>query len=188
MISLHVVAALALSSAAAFPSESLYQLDVPLESHDGKEAKLADFAGTPVLFAMFYATCPRACPLLISDVKGVMAKLDERERKAVRVVLVSLDPERDTAAVLKGVVESRDLAGWTLLRASPADTRAIATAIGVRYRDVGAAGGADGPIEHSSKIVLLDARGAPVAGREAQSSTDDLVKKIRAQVAQRAGP
>lgn len=182
-----VVATLALSAAQAFPSESLYQLDVPLEAHDGKKAKLADFAGKPVVFAMFYATCPRACPLLISDVKSVVAKLDEQERKGLRVVLVSLDPERDTPFVLQGVVESRGLQGWTLLRASAADTRALATAVGVRYRDVGTAGGADGPIEHSSKIVLLDWRGVPVADREAQSSTDELVKAIRAQVAQRTG-
>ena len=82
------------------------------------------------------------------------------------MVLVSLDPERDTAALLAKTHDERSLGRqWTLLRTDRQTTRTLAAALGVRYRDNG-----DGSIEHTSKIVLLDQDGVVAATRDAIGS------------------
>lgn len=162
------------------PAESLYQLEGRFEDQTGTARALADFAGAPTLFAMFYATCPRACPMLISDVKNVLGKLTAEERTRVRVVLVSLDPARDTPAVLAKTMEARglDASRWTLMRTSPENTRALAAALGVRYRAQG-----DGSVDHTSRIVLLDAGGVMVGRKDGLGGTaEDLIAAVRSLV------
>ncbi len=56
--------------------------------------------GHPVLIAMFNATCPDACPLLIADLQRIEGELPSRIKADLRIVLVSLDPERDTPDAL----------------------------------------------------------------------------------------
>lgn len=167
------------------PSESLYQVEGRFEDQAGKQRSLSELAGSPTLFAMFYATCPRACPMLIADVKNVLAKLTPEEEARVRVVLVSLDPARDTPEVLRRTMEARGLDAdrWTLLRTSPESTRALAAALGVRYRAKG-----DGSVDHSSKIVLLDEGGVMVDRKDGLGGdAGKLVKALRALVSRISG-
>lgn len=158
-----MIAALALalalspSLAAALPDDSVYLLEgKSFVDHAGDTRALDVHRGRPVLLAMFYATCPSACPRLIADVQRTLALLSEAERDEVRVVLVSLDPARDTPAVLARAIASRGLdpQRTTLLTGSDADTRRLAAVLGVKYRDDG-----QGAIDHTSRIVVLDALG-----------------------------
>ncbi|MDP2341854.1 MAG: SCO family protein [Deltaproteobacteria bacterium] len=162
MIALFSVAALLAFAPPALPSDSLYLVEDRFEDHSGRARTLADFRGQTVLLAMFYARCPQACPLLISDVKRVLAALPPAERDVVKVVLVTLDPERDTPAFLATTMTNRSLptTQWTLMRTDAAATRTLSAVLGVRYRD-----GVDGAIDHTSQIALLDREGRKIAVR-----------------------
>jgi protein SCO1/2 len=162
MIALASVVALLALAPPALPSDSLYLVEDRFEDQRGHALQLAAFRGQPVLLAMFYARCPQACPLLITDVKRVLAGLPALERSLVKVVLVTLDPERDTAVFLQETLTARALddGQWTLLRTDPAATRTLAAVLGVRYRE-----GAGGAIDHTSQIALLDRAGRKVAVR-----------------------
>jgi protein SCO1 len=165
------------------PPDSLYQVEGVFEDQDGKKGTLGVARGEIVLMAMFYATCPMACPMLISDVKRVLAAVPEAERARVRVVLVSLDPARDTPKILKDVFTTRaiDPKQFTLLRTDDTTTRTLAATLGVRYRDNG-----DGSIDHTSKIALLDRQGVVRATRDAIGADPTaFVASIRAQLATR---
>lgn len=150
------------AAAPSYPDDSVYLLDSKLVDQHGDRVRLDVFAGKPVLLAMFYATCPSACPRLIADVRRVLATLPEEQRRDVRVVLVSLDPERDTPAVLAGVVKARGLDDerTRLLAGTPEDTRRLAAILGVKYRDDG-----KGAIDHSSRIAVVDGKGR-IVGRK----------------------
>lgn len=166
---------------ASVPPDSLYQVEGAFEDQDGKKVTLGVARGEVTLLAMFYATCPMACPMLIADVKRVLAAIPEAERARVRVVLVSLDPARDTPKILKDVFATRSLdpKQFTLLRTDDSTTRTLAAALGVRYRDNG-----DGSIDHTSKIALLDRRGVVRATRDAIGAEPaTFVTNIRAQLA-----
>ncbi|MCB9663575.1 MAG: SCO family protein [Alphaproteobacteria bacterium] len=144
----------------ALPGDSLYQLTVDAVDQTGASRTLDAHRGHPVVVSMFYAHCPVACPMLIEDVKRFEETLDPEVRADLRVVLVSLDPARDTPEVLAEAVatHSIDAARWTLLRTPPGAVREVAAALGIRYRRA-----PDGEMNHSSILTLLDRRGVPVA-------------------------
>ncbi len=134
---------------------SIYALDAALVDHDGTSVKLDVFRGKPVIIAMFYSSCPYACPTLISNVKKIEAALAPEVRAEVRVLLVSFDPKNDTPAVLRGVIEKHqlDASRWKLSTGTEDTVRDVAAVLGIKYRD------AEGAFNHSSVITLLDRKG-----------------------------
>lgn len=142
--------------AAAVPGDSLYQLDLPLTDQSGKAVSLDLYAGGPVLVTMFYGSCPHVCPMLIATVQRYEGELPEAGRKRLRVLMVSLDPDRDTPAKLTEVAQRHrvDLARWTLARAGADDVRRLAAALGIQYRKL-----PDGEFSHATVITLLDPQG-----------------------------
>lgn len=157
---------------------SLYVLKGKLTDTEGKKIELSDLKGKPVLISMFYATCPMACPMLISDIKKIEQKLDEKTKKDLRVVLVSVDPKRDTPQALTKLRDAHkvDEERWSMLSAEPDFVEELAAVLGIRYRF-----GSGGAIHHSTAIVLLDREGVIVDRIEGlKQPTDDLVAKLKA--------
>lgn len=157
--------------------DSLYALDGPLTDQDGRQITLAHFQGKPVLISMFYATCPHACPMLVSDVKKIEAELDPAIRKDLQIVVVTFDPERDTVEALRQLrkLHKVDEKRWHFLRTDPELVRELAAVLGIRYRFT-----PDGAIGHSSVITLLDRQGAIVSRVEGvRQPADDIVRKLR---------
>ena len=144
--------------------DSVYVLAAPLVDQRGRTVGLDLFRGHPVLISMFYANCPDACPLLIADLQRMERELPPRINADLRIVLVSLDPERDTPDALQALARTRqvDEARWRLLRAPEDTVRDIAALLGVKYRRL-----PDGSFNHSSVITLLDPDGAVVARDDA---------------------
>jgi protein SCO1/2 len=127
---------------------------------------------------MFYASCPNACPMLIADIKRVDAQLDVATRNRTRVLLVSLDPQRDTPATMKDAAlrQQVDLARWKLARAEPGREREIAAVLGIRYRPQ-----ADGEINHSSVLSVLTRSGVVDLRQEGlQLPPGPIVERLRA--------
>jgi len=153
------------SMEAASPrGDSIYALSASLVDQRGRPAGLDVFRGHPVLISMFYATCPDACPLLIADLQRIESELSPRIRADLRIVLVSLDPWRDTPEALLALARARhvDESRWRLLRAPEDTVREIAALLGIKYRRL-----PDGNFNHSSVITLLSPDGVIVARDEA---------------------
>lgn len=154
---------------------NLYALDLPMRSQRGDGGRLDELRGHPVLLSMFYTTCPRACPLLIQDIQALEHELRPAARESLRVLLVSLDPERDVRAALEGVVGRHHLdARWTLGAVPPDAVREVATALGVRYRPLPGGGFA-----HTAVLTLVDGEGRIVARSEGGDGREELVAKVR---------
>jgi protein SCO1/2 len=94
--------------------------------------------------------------MLISTIQRFELGLPEANRKRLRVLMVSLDPERDTPAKLTEVAQRHrvDAARWTMARAEAGDVRRLAAALGIQYRQL-----PDGEFNHSTVITLLDPQG-----------------------------
>jgi protein SCO1/2 len=143
------------SAANALPGDSVYQLDIALDAHDGSQQAFADRRGRPQLVTMFYSSCPMVCPMIIDSLRMTRQALDEDARKDLDVLAVSFDSERDDPATLRALAEKRKLGdGWTLAHVSAADARALAAVLGIQYRQL-----PDGEFSHSSELVLLDREG-----------------------------
>ena len=63
---------------------------------------LSDFRDDKVVVIYFgYVSCPDACPLTLGKVSAAMQKMKAEEREQVRMILISVDPERDTPQMLE---------------------------------------------------------------------------------------
>src|SRR5690606_13904394 len=109
-----------------------------------------------VIVTMFYASCPAACPLLIDTIRAVERSLDAKQRSQLRVLMVTVDPARDTPAALTALAKSRriDLARWTLATSDEATIRKVAALLSIQYRKL-----PDGDFNHSSVLTVLSRDG-----------------------------
>src|SRR5262249_25277289 len=122
--------------AAELPGDSVYRLDTPLVDQDGRAFPLAARAGRPQLISMFYTPCAYVCPLIIDTLKKTHRALAPAERAKVDVLLISFDPERDSAARLHEVFGERhlDAKSWTLARTEAPNVRKLAAVFDIQYR------------------------------------------------------
>jgi protein SCO1/2 len=97
--------------AAAFKNVDLtgldYARDFALTDHTGKPRTLADFKGKAVVLFFGFTQCPDVCPTTMAEMASVMKALGPQADK-VQVLFVTLDPERDTPALLAQYVPAFD--------------------------------------------------------------------------------
>jgi protein SCO1/2 len=147
--------------AATFSKNSLYQADVAFTTDAGREFKLGELRGRPVVLTMFFASCGYACPLLVADIAAIRAQLPAELRDRAALVLVSFDTVRDTPAALATYRAQHALdAQWTLLHGSADSVRELAALLGVKYQQA-----ADGMFSHSNLITILNPEGEIVHQR-----------------------
>jgi protein SCO1 len=165
------------AAAAELPRNSVYQLDVALTDQDGRASYWRDAAnptGGPRIVSVFYSRCDYVCPMVFEAVKNIEAGLPPEARQRLQVGLITLDPARDDVAALKKTAEQRagDPARWRLYRTPAADTRKLASVLGVQYRRL-----SNGEFNHSTLIILLDAQGVELARTENIAKTDPVFLK-----------
>lgn len=151
---------------------SIYNLRAKLVDQNGQPQQLDLYRGQPVLVSMFYSSCPNTCPLLIDTVKSVEAALAPADRALLRVLLISIDPARDTPQVLRELAASRhlDSARWTLATTDEATVRKVAAVLNVQYRRL-----PNGEFNHSSIITVLSPRGEILRQSSALGAADAAV-------------
>lgn len=180
-----VLAALAMAAAAIaaprpgpLPRDSVYQLPVHLIDQHGKAFDWGKKRGKVQLVSMFYTSCQYICPLIVDSGKAIERQLTPAEQQRLGILLVSMDPKRDTPAALMTVATKRKLdpTRWTLASPRAEDVREVAGLLGIRYRAL-----ADGEFNHTSALVLLDAEGRILARTEQMGSKPDpeFVQQVR---------
>jgi protein SCO1 len=130
--------------------------DFTLTSQDGTEVTLGDFRGKVVAVTFIYASCPDVCPLLSDKLARVQDALGPDFGTKVAFLSITVDPERDTPAVLKEHAEAldADLAGWSFLTWSKAAIGDVAHRYGVAVTPA-----AEGQVDHTLLTTLIDRRG-----------------------------
>ncbi len=151
------------SAKASFPADSVWQLNAHITDQNGKTIALKELAGKPRLLSMFYSSCPYMCPLIIDTALAVQHDLSAQEREKLGVLMISIDPKKDTPKVLLELMTKRKLnpKEWTLARANEKDVRSIAALLNIRYREL-----EGGDFNHTSVLILIDAQGRIIARTE----------------------
>lgn len=151
-------------------------LDFKLTDDLGKPVTGADYRGKVVLLYFGYTHCPDVCPLTLAQLHVVMQRLGPLADGA-RILFVSVDPARDTPAIMHAYVNAFDPRAVGLT----GDARAIET-LSKRYRSAFSRepGSADGNYEvsHSSAIYVFDADGRARVLATPSASQDDLVHDL----------
>ena len=128
-----------------------------VRAEDHKAVTGADYRGKVTLLYFGYTFCPDVCPLTLSNVAQVLKRLGP-DASRVRLLFVTVDPDRDSLAVLKRYTEAfaPEIDG---LRGDADALAALARRYRVAYSvDPHGAGGAY-EVTHSSGIYVFDRRG-----------------------------
>jgi protein SCO1/2 len=115
-----------------------------------------DLQGKWSLLFFGFTHCPDICPLTLLDLSRWLPGLPEEIAKDTQVILVSLDPVRDTPEVLEQYVSafSKDFIGVT---GEFLTLRRFANELNVAFAKV--TQGDDYTVDHSGNIVLINPRG-----------------------------
>ena len=167
-----------LYSAEDVNTKSIFQLDHKWTSQQNKSYLLRDLSGHPIVTTMTFASCPGACPLMISDIKSFDRLLTKKEKNKIKYITFSIDPARDTPKELKKFHKKMHLDNRWLLMTSDADqAREMAAVLGFSYKDVG-----DGDFTHSTSLYLLSSDGVLLARKERSSDWKEFLDKFRHEI------
>jgi protein SCO1 len=132
-------------------------LTFQLTNDEGKTVTAADYRGKVTLLYFGYTHCPDVCPLTLAHLHVVMQKLGDAANNA-RILFVSVDPTRDTPAVMHDYVKAFDPRAVGLT-GSPSDIEALTKRYRAAFtREPGAADGSY-EVSHSSGIYIFDGNG-----------------------------
>ncbi len=150
--------------------------DFTLTDQDGQSFTLSSVRGKVVLIDFIFTSCPGPCPLLSLKFSQLQQRLGERLGKEVMLLSVTIDPKRDTPAVLKDYAQryKADLQGWKFLTGSTRDIIMTATAYGADYQ-----AGTEGIVDHRLVTCLIDRAGTVVQEFGGTNHTvEDLVTAV----------
>jgi len=124
-----------------------------LTDQAGREITLESFRGRPVLVTFAYAHCQTVCPLIVSDVTAARQRLGDAPPP---VLIVTLDPWRDTPSRLPSIAAGWGLAGGSHVLSGPPEVveRALNAWRVPRVRN-----DKTGEISHPSIVYVIGANG-----------------------------
>ena len=131
--------------------------DFTLTAHTGTQASLHDFRGKLVLLYFGYTFCPGICPTTLANVAQVLQQLGARAHQ-VQLLMVSVDPERDTPARLAAYI-SHFHPSFIGLTGSVTDVAAIAPRFGIYFEKQETNADGNYWVDHSSTLMVIDPQG-----------------------------
>ena len=157
-----------------------YARSLQLTDPDGKTRSLAEFRGKAVVVFFGYTQCPDVCPTTMAELSEVKRALGA-DGARVQGIFVTVDPERDTAELLKAYVGSfgQDIIG---LRGTLDETRAAAKEFKVFFAKAPGKTASSYTVDHTAGSYVFDTQGRVRLftryGSGAQALTDDLKRLL----------
>ena len=145
---------------------------------DGKTVTDAEFAGKWTLIYFGYTHCPDACPTALQDMANARDMLDPAQRQKVDLVFITIDPERDTPAVMKDYV-SNFAAPITALTGSADQIAKAAREYRVYYAKHPTDGDFGYEMDHSSVIYVMNPGGDFVANFTHETPPAQIATKLK---------
>lgn len=131
--------------------------DFALQDPQGRTRTLEDFRGKVVVMFFGYTNCPDVCPATLASLAQAMKELGSRADR-VQVLFVTVDPARDTPALLAKYVPAFD-PRFVGLRGDDAATAKVAKEFRVLYNKVPGATPGSYTVDHSAGSYVFDPKG-----------------------------
>jgi protein SCO1/2 len=162
-----------------------------LVDHNGKPVTSKDFSGKYMLVFFGYTHCLDICPVGLATITQALTE-DKEQAAKIAPLFVSVDPARDTPAVLK-VYLQHYYPGFVGLTGTKAQVEAAVKAYKVYASDAGAHeakehehehehGGDDYLVDHSGFVYLMSPQGEYVTHFSGDISPQDMADELHKQV------
>ncbi len=147
-----------------------------LTDQNGKPVSDRDFKGKPFLIFFGYTHCPDVCPTTLFEVSEILRALGP-DAGRVNALFVTVDPERDTQAVMKDYLASFH----PHLRAATGDRAAIDAAEKAYrvYAKKVPTGNDDYSMDHTALVYLMDKQGRFVAPFKIKRKPEESAAELR---------
>ncbi len=147
-----------------------------LTDQDGHAVTDQELKGRPFLVFFGFTNCPDVCPTTLFEVSEILRALGP-DADRTRALFITVDPERDTPAVMKEYLSSFDphLSGLT---GDPAAIAAVAKAYRVYFKKVPLDQGGY-TMDHTAIVYLMDKTGRFVSPFSLKRTTDAAAADLR---------
>ncbi len=153
-----------------------YAKDFALPDQHGQVRSIKDFAGKAVVVFFGYTQCPDVCPTTLQELQQVKRLLGA-DGDRLQAVFVTVDPERDTAELLKAYMESFD-PSFVALRPGPEQLQALLKDFKIYAKKVDGKTATSYTMDHSAQSYIYDPQGRlrlySRYGSGPQAMADDL--------------
>lgn len=175
-----------LQSAFAFPVKKGLS-DFSFKDQNGEPFTKKNLKKHWSLLFFGFTHCPDICPTTLSTLSSAYAELPEAIKTDLQVILVSVDPERDSVEKMAEYIRffNKD---FIALSTHHKDLIKLTQSLGVSFIKRPLKGGADYTVDHTSRLFLIDKSGRRAAMFSPQAGTinafssdvirDDLVTLI----------
>jgi protein SCO1/2 len=139
-----------------------------------------DLRGVPSLIFFGFTFCPDVCPTTLAETTALREQLGLSDDQ-LRIIFVSVDPERDTLDMVKDYVEGFDPSIIGLVGHNLEQTENVKKAFGVFSEKVGEPGDPYYLVNHTALTFLIDDDGTfqgTIAYEEAQNTALAKVKRL----------
>ena len=153
--------------------------DFALPATSGDEFRLRRYLGKVIVLTFGYTSCPDVCSTVLAELAQVRERLGNAAKR-VQVVYVSVDPERDNPARLRGFTEQFDKTFLGLT--GPMDQLAPvwkAYGVSVVRRELPGSKPPTYLIHHSASVFLIDAAGRLRVMAPFGTPSEDVLHDIR---------
>ena len=134
-----------------------YATGFELADHNGQTRQLKDFAGKVVIVFFGYTQCPDVCPTSMVEMAEVK-KLLGKDGDKLQGIFITVDPERDTAELLKAYMGNFD-PSFLALVPTPAQLPALAKHFKIYYKRVEGSVPGSYSMDHSAGNYMYDPQG-----------------------------
>jgi protein SCO1/2 len=153
--------------------------DFTLTDYNSHQFDLSSLRGKAVLIFFGYTSCPDACPTTMSKLVSVARRLG-RDAARVKVVYISVDPDRDTPGVLKSDLSNFDVDAIGLT-GTKAEIDKVVGLYGAAYEITPMPNSAQKySVSHTASLYALDASGRTRIEFRYEATVDEIVEGVKA--------
>lgn len=158
-----------------------YGRDFSLTDFNGQPRSLADYRGKVVMLYFGFVQCPDVCPTALTRASAVMQQLGA-DAAQVQLLFVTVDPERDTPALLRDYMAAFD-PSFMALTGNAAQIKTAADEFRVYYKKVPT--GSTYTMDHTALTYLFDRQGHIRVALRHEQTVDEYAADVKRLLAER---
>lgn len=152
--------------------------DFTLTDHNGNQSSLSDYQGKVLLLYFGYTYCPDVCPTSLNELATAMDKLSSKDREQVQVLMVTVDPERDSPETLAAFLAHFD-PSFVGLTGTEAEIAAAAEPFGIFYQKQDGTANTGYLVDHTASVFALNKEGALRVVYSFNTPANDIAADLR---------